>query len=154
MFRMPFHSITSHFPEWFRIVALRSLSAECQERFFKYIIGLENSTKYQPEHIQVNAMTRLHMKRLEGDFGRSLKSQESAIARMWELFPKRNNTIITQSMIDEDPTGFAAHKERISDYLLDECWHEELEDGSWIFLDGEGEAEERSGNYVQLMHFR
>lgn len=154
MYGMPYHSITSHFPEWFRIVALRSLNAECQERYFKDIKSTTKSTNYQPDHILVNSLVRLEVKRGEKELGKSLPAQESVISRHWAAFSPRINTVIDAQIIRDDEPSFAAHRERIADYLLDGHWHQETSDGSYTFFDGEKELASRDGPNVILMHFR
>ena len=136
MFGMPFHSITAHFPEWYRLVPLRSLCAENQERFFKSIKSTTPSTNFRTDHLTTNALVRHQSKANEGIIGASLKLQESVIAKEWKSLPIRPCTIITRRMVEEDVTSFAAHIARISDYLLEVIWREETADGNWIFQDG------------------
>ena len=57
-------------------------------------------------------------------------------------------------MIDEDPAAFAAHKLRISDYLLDGAWHSVHNDaGAWMFTDGHSEHPVPQ-SLMQPMHLR
>ena len=57
-------------------------------------------------------------------------------------------------MIDEDPAAFAAHKLRISDYLLDGTWHSVHNDaGAWTFTDGHSEHPVPQ-SLMQPMHLR
>ena len=54
-------------------------------------------------------------------------------------------------MIDEDVAAFAAHKRRISDYLLEGGWHDVI-DGVWTFHDGPASAP--TSSTLVPMHFR
>lgn len=65
--------------------------------------------------------------------------------------PPRPCTVITQDMIDEDVAAFAAHKRRISDYLLEGGWHDVI-DGVWTFHDGPASAP--TSSTLVPMHFR
>ena len=83
--------------------------------------------------------------------GKCYNLQESKISTEWKTMPSRPRNIITAQMIEEDVTSFAAHKVRISDYLLEGLWHT-VEDGSWKFFDGASEGEIKSD--LIPMHFR
>ena len=148
---MPYHSITSHFPEWFRIVPLRSLNAENQERVFKDVKQSTKTTNFNHDHLMINALLRSAVKILQGKLAKNFGNQESTISKEWKGIPSRPATVITQRMIDEDPAAFALHKKRISDFLLDGNWHTVLEDGSWVFKDGESDI---CNSTMKPMHFR
>lgn len=153
MYGMPFHSILSHFAEWFRIVALRSLAAENQERFFKMIKRTTQSTNYRDDHLIVNSLIRLQSKAIDGQIGSSWKTQESSISVEWANMPPREPTIIPAHIITEHPTLFAAHKHRIIDYVNDGLWHVEEEEGSWVFRDGDRDGIPE-GTKIKPMHIR
>lgn len=151
---MPYHSITSHFPEWYRIVALRSLNAENQERCFKDIKNSTRSTNFHHQHIILNSLIRLQVKAKKSSNGSSLSLQERQISREWNKLTPRQSTIITRPMIDENVLLFCAHKKRIGDYLLDGCWHEEDANGNWHFNDGADCLQERLSPSLLPMHLR
>ena len=115
MFGMPFHSITSHFAEWYRLIALRSMAAENQERFFKTIKETTKSTNYTDDHLVTNALIRIQSKIEEELVGKAWRVQETEISKESKQLPARHQTIITKQMIDENPTLFATHKKRIAD---------------------------------------
>jgi hypothetical protein len=152
MFGMPFHSISSHFAEWYRLVALRSIAAENQERFFKVIKESTKSTNFSDDHLVANALIRIQSKIDEDMIGSAWRIQESSISTEFSRLPQRRQTIITKEMIEENPTLFAAHKRRIADYLLEGLWHEEQE-GHWIFYDG-SENDAPSTTTIKPMHIR
>lgn len=151
MFGMPYHSITAHFAEWFRLIPLRSLNAENQERVFKDIKNSTDSTNFNHEHLLINALIRLQVKTEEGVIGKSFTSQENDIKKEWSRMPIRRDSRITLDMIEEDRTSFAHHKLRISDYLVEGIWHTIGGDG-WSFNDGD--RSEIISSIPQLMHFR
>ena len=152
MFGMPFHSVTSHFAEWYRLVALRSIAAENQERYFKMIKETTKSTNYTDDHLITNAILRIQSKIEEDLVGRDWRLQETAISKESKSLPPRRGTIITKAMIDENPALFAAHKRQISDYLCDGHWHEEQE-GNWVFLDGAAD-DIPEATLIKPMHIR
>lgn len=148
MFGMPFHSITTHFAEWYRLISLRSLCAENQERFFKDIKSTTPSTNFQKGHLQTNALIRNQSRARENMLGESWRLQESSIAKEWRFLPARPSTIITKRMVEANVALFAAHKARISDYLLEGIWHTETDDGNWIFKDGANDSVPDETNLV------
>lgn len=152
MFGMPFHSISMHFPEWYRLVSLRSIEAENQERFFKHIKASTKTTNYQDDHLITNSLIRLQAKAAVGDLGKSWNTQESTISKEWSKLPKRTGTIITKAMVESDVARFAAHKRRISDYLLEGCWHT-VEGGNWVFRDGSDDITPECST-IEPMHIR
>mgnify|MGYP001791718565 FL=1 len=64
----------------------------------------------------------------------------------------RNRTVFTQDMIEEDVGGFAAHKQRISDYLNDGSWHHVSEEGAWVFRDAEADSIDSSFGKMHLRY--
>ena len=87
----------------------------------------------------------------DGKIGKSYARQENNIRKEWRSMPPRPCTVITQDMIDEDVAAFAAHKRRISDYLLEGGWHDVI-DGVWTFHDGPASAP--TSSTLVPMHFR
>ena len=152
MYGMPFHSITAHFGEWYRLVALRSIAAENQERFFKSIKSSTTSTNYRDDHLTTNALLRIQSKQEDSLLAKDWLLQESVIAKEARRLPPRGQTIITEAMAAENPALLAAHKRRVADFLLDGSWHQE-ENGNLIFKDGEEDVPPINTN-VQLMHIR
>ena len=101
-----------------------------------------------------NSSYLLQAKVEDGKIGKCYGAQENNIKKEWKAFPPRPSTIITQQMIDEDPAAFAAHKLRISDYLLDGTWHSVHNDaGAWTFTDGHSEHPVPQ-SLMQPMHLR
>ena len=152
MFGMPFHSITCHFGEWFRLIALSSLNAENQERVFKDIKNTEGTTNFQPEHLSTNCLIRTQVKTDEGKMGKCYAKQENHIHKESAQLPASPASLITPDMIAEDVAAFAAHRHRISDYLLEGCWNNTNENGVWRFNDGE--ADDTPNSDLKPMHFR
>lgn len=150
MFGMPYHSITAHFAEWYRLLPLSSINAESHERMFKDIKMSTTSTNFHDDHLIMNSLIRLQEKK----HGASLKQQNGRISKEWNRLIPRRNVIITKAMIEEDVLGFAAHRKRIADYLLDGVWHTVDDRGNWHFHDGEVEEEERVSASLKAMHIR
>lgn len=143
MFGMAYHSITCHFPEWYRLLSLRSINAENQERFFKDIKSTTRSTNFQHDHIVLNSLIRLQVKAESTEQAKSFHLQEGKIAREWQRLSPCSGTIITKKKADENIAAFAAHRMRIADFLLEGVWHEEDECGNHIFFDGEHDLQQR-----------
>ena len=91
------------------------------------------------------------MKSKAGDMRKVWRKQESRISKEWKKMKTRNRTVFTQDMIEEDVGGFAAHKQRISDYLNDGSWHHVSEEGAWVFRDAEADSID---SYIGKMHLR
>ena len=85
--------------------------------------------------------------------GKCYSLQESRISTEWKSMPRRPCNIITAAMIEEDVTSFAAHKVRISDFLLEGMWHTE-NDGCWTFHDGDIGRPTNGDSSLIPMHFR
>ena len=135
-------------------ITLRSLNAENQERFSKDIKATTRTTNFHHDHLIVNSLIRLQAREQSALQGKAFQQQENRISKEWNKLPPRPSTVITKAMINENIPGFSAHRKRIVDYLLDECWHEEDIDGNWVFYDGETNLEQRVSLSVQNMHLR
>ena len=112
----------------------------------------EGTTNYQPEHLSTNTLLHTQRKADEGKMGKCYTRQENHITKEWAQMPSRPCSIVTSEMIEEDVALFAAHKRRVSDYLLEEVWHKIDESGNWIFQDGE--EVDTPETRIKPMHFR
>lgn len=71
MFGMPFHAITAHFAEWFRIIPLRSVNSESHERVFKDVKSTERTTNFDREHLLSNGLTHVQVRKVIENYRRS-----------------------------------------------------------------------------------
>jgi len=117
MFGQDYHSLTCHSATTYRLISLRSLNTEFQERTFGQANGITRQTSSNhPQHIIDNAILRI-----QAESSRTIQtiSQEdgevSRLASAWENLP---NTLITTEFIQQNSLEFQSHLERISDFLL------------------------------------
>ena len=88
--------------------------------------------------------------------GNQVNGKRQAVINKTDRWKNRRSggppTLITPDMIEEDVAAFAAHRHRISDYLLEGCWNNTNENGVWRFNDGE--ADDTPNCDLKPMHFR
>ncbi|XP_069103113.1 LOW QUALITY PROTEIN: uncharacterized protein [Argopecten irradians] len=144
-----FHSITCHTAEMYRVVCLRSILAEKEERMFGEIRTLTKTTSNQhPSNIIGNAILRNQARKHQPN--QSFNHQDSAISKQASLLPAFGNTVFSKSITD-NTSLFQSHLERIADFLLrgKGTWWQFC--GSGIeFLDGPTESKyKESGPSVE-----
>jgi len=149
-----FHSLTTHAPEIERIICLRSILTEKEERTFGDLRAIsEKTTNRQATGIVDNAVIRFntqqHMQTKD-----SFRIQESSIQKQASLLPEQDNTIFSSAWIKQRPSLMQAHFQRIADFLLpgENIWWRWIDDDI-EFLDGPSEAEYRDEGPT-LHHFR
>ena len=154
LFGRYFHSIVCHAPLIYRIISLRSVNTETQERMFNQMKQITKGTSNQKTNYVIsNILIRLQ-EEAKCKSSDPLKAQESEVKRLAKGLEKSNNSVIPFSWIQKFPTHYQAHLERISDFLLlgkDVWWTQTLQGVE--FLDGEinpGSNENRP----TLLHFR
>ena len=138
MFGQYFHSLTAHAASMFRIISLRSLNTEQHERIFQQAKGITKGTSnHHPEHIISNIIQRLSFER--GTHS-DIASQESQIKSISAAVGPMENTIFSNSILENSSEHYQAHLERVSDYLVPGpgVWWKRVPNGI-MFLDGSSE---------------
>ena len=117
VFSSYFHSLTCHSPLLLRLISLRSVNTEVQERIFRQAKQITRSTScLRPDHVITNILARIHAESKTDS--NTLKIQESEIHKLAYVLESTPNTLIPQSWIDTNPYLYQAHLERISDFLV------------------------------------
>ena len=94
MFGCYFHAITCHAPDIYRIVTLRSINTESQERFFGQAKMITKSTSsYHPDHIVENIMVRIQAE-AKLTSGKAYIKEDSEISQLAKIYWK---VVLTQS---------------------------------------------------------
>ena len=149
-----FHSLTTHSPILFRIVSMRSINTEDQERMFGQAKMITKATSCnRPNEIITNILQRVQMESRSHEMTVSDKD-ESEVRKLHQTIGPRCNTMYSNSFITRHAPQYQAHLERISDYLLpgEGTWWKQSTDGV-EFLDGQVENNV-SDKGPKLMHFR
>ena len=148
-----FHPITCHSPLLLRVICLRSVNTEEQERMFGQAKQITKSTScLRPNHVITKIITRVHAEaKAESN---TLKFQEGEIHNLAQVLGPASNTVIPQVWIDTNPTLHQAHLERISDFLLPGrgVWWQHTP-GGIEFLDGDHSPSQHPEG-PQMHHFR
>ena len=134
MFGRYFHSLTSYAPILYRIICLRSLNAEMQERMFGQCKAITKATSSQrPNHIITNILLRLQEESKSNI--KTLKLQEGEITRLAITLGSKSNTIIPKQWLHHITHQYQAHLERISDFVASGpgSWWRELDGGIEFF---------------------
>ena len=112
MFGKYFHSITTHAAILNRLVSLRSLNAELQERAFGQANAICRATSnYHSEHIISNVVVRYQVE-ANRQKQSLLNTQNSAVSDLGQALPTFTNTVLPKNYVVQ------AHLERVSDFLL------------------------------------
>lgn len=152
MFGRYYHSLTAHAALLFRMVSLRSMNTEQQERIFQQAKGITKGTSNNhPQHIISNILQRLHFERGSENV---IATQESQIKSLSTALGPMENTIFPKSMLQNAAQHYQAHLEQISDYLIHGpgVWWKETPEGI-MFLDGSNESDYQDAGPT-LQHFR
>jgi hypothetical protein len=150
-----FHSITIHVPETARMICLKSIVPEQEERSFGTLRRIsENTTNRQPKYIVDNAMLRIQFQSTSSDPSETVAKQNSTISKQAKLLPPQNETIFSKTMIQKYPLLIQSHLERISDFILPghNIWWSNAE-GGIRFFDGPNDDTYRPQG-PHLHHFR
>ena len=150
-----FHTLTIDCPEIYRILCLKSIIPEYEERTFGDIRSLTiSSSNRHPQHIIGNAILRLHGQEQLHQSRDSVKLQDSMISKQARLLPKSTNTIFTEHFIKTHRAQFESHLKRISNFLLPgiNVWWKDCFDGV-EFMDSSSEPASRNEGST-LHHFR
>ena len=153
MFGNYFHSLVCHSAPTYRVICLRSLNTEFQERTFGQANGITKQTSNKnPQHIIDNAILRI-----QAEATRTLHTisqQDSEVSRLASTWSSPPNTTFTTKDVDQYSSEFQTHLERISDYLLPGpgVWWKQTQSGI-EFLDCPKEGDTREQG-PKLQHFR
>ncbi|KAI8486075.1 hypothetical protein Bbelb_361750 [Branchiostoma belcheri] len=152
-----FHTLTTHAPTVFRIVALSSAHTESEERVFNQLRGIHRTTgcSRRPGQVIGNMLVRTHCENvLRSDKGTTYQPDSivSNAAKVKQTGVE--DTIVPLHIIDKFPKAWQAHCERLADYL--QCgkgeWWTVHEEGV-IFHDGSTHPDSLPSG-PQMLHFR
>ena len=113
-------SITVHAAKQSRIISLKSINTEEEERHFNTLQGVTKLTNRRPGDIITPSLVRLQseQKLSESKSATSpVKMQESQISKYYSALPLFPNTIIPNRYIIRNPKEYQAHLESISDFI-------------------------------------
>eukprot|EP00731_Ephydatia_muelleri_P009736 Em0005g322a len=152
LFGRYFHALTTHSPLLYRIICLRSLNTEIQERMFSQVKQISKTTSNQStDNIVTNAIKRLHYEE-DSKHEDTIAVQESEIEKLAKVTGPFTNTCFTIEIMKS--ASYQSHIERISDYLV--CgpgvWWKTTNDGV-EFFDGDFEDDYRDVGPT-MHHFR
>ena len=153
MFGRYFHAISTHIAHLYRIVCLRSVNAEKQERLFGQSKQITKRTSNnQPKHIIQNIIERIQIERSQKQ--QLVDQEDSSIKTLGNSIGPMPNTIIPTQLMVSIPNHYQAHLERISDFLSkgEGIWWKKHALGI-EFLDGSNQGDYHSLG-PKLMHFR
>ena len=155
MFGKYFHSLITHTPILNRIISLRSLNAELQERAFGQANAICKATSnYHPDHIISNIIVRFQVEANKEKHSLLLQ-QNSTVSNLAKALPAFTNTFLPSALLETNTAEVQAHLERVSDFLLpgQGVWWKKIPSGGIEFLDSSLEATSHPDG-PQLHHFR
>ena len=115
LFGIYFHNICVHFPETYRIISLRSINAEDQERAFGFIKRTsEQTSNRKPNNIITDAIIRNQMKHPSSTVA---GKQKSDISLESKHTINENNSCFSYEEILANPRLFQEHFKRIADFV-------------------------------------
>ena len=153
MFGRFYHSLTTHTPILFRIISMRSINTENQERIFGQAKAITKATSCnRPNEVITNIILRVQMEEAAQDG--TDDRDESDVKKLSKAVGPRPNTIFSNTLMAQYPAQYQAHLERISDFLLpgEGVWWKYVAQGV-EFLDG-GDEEMNTKKEPRLMHYR
>ena len=150
-----FHTLLTHAPETYRLICLRSVVTENEERSFKDLRDIsKNTTNRHCGQIIDNAMVRFQAQQKYGQKQNSLQQTDSIISKQSSLLPVRGPTILSSSFLRSRSSLVQTHLERIADFLaLGEGPWWKIVDGDIIFADGPTDPHFHAAG-PPLHHFR
>ena len=148
------HSIVCHSPLIFRLVSLRSINAEAQERVFGQMKQITKATSNNhPNNVITNVLIRM---KEEGNSKNTntLETQESEVRKIAKTLGKSKNSVIPFTWCRVHPTQYQAHLEKISDFIAcgEGIWWKVTSDG-FEFFDGD-DCDDYHKEGPLLQHFR
>ena len=149
------HSIIAEAPLLTRIVSLRTICTEEQERTCNTIKEITKATSSgHSDHIIPNSLLRMQAENVVREKPVPTISSHSIIGKYAKTLPPSENTSFFKTEVN--CYEYQAHIERISDFLLpgkDVWWHFDNDIDTIIFDDGSAEPDERLEG-PRLNHFR
>ncbi|XP_078609001.1 uncharacterized protein LOC144880606 [Branchiostoma floridae x Branchiostoma japonicum] len=152
-----FHSLSTHAPILYRLVNLRSLNAEQQERLFNKLKGIYSTTSSRRPAEDVG----MGMLRMQAELHQDSKlesraeSEVGALGRQLQVLIPEQNSLIPWYMLSRKDVRahYQPHLERLADFLEsgEGVWWKKTESGI-EFLDGPQEEDFKSS--PPLHHFR
>ena len=110
-----------------RIVSGRSANTEQEERVFNTLKTIANNTSnHHPDHVLLNSMIRLQVR--EEVIPQEGRMQDE-VRKLANGLPIKSNTIIPFWIIDMFEWVWQSHLEKIADFILEECWWVETDEG-------------------------
>ena len=155
LFGSYFHAISVHAGDLFRIICLKSLAAERQERVFGEMRRLAvQTTSLRHQELIPQMLRRLKAQEMQ-DSGKkdSYKKQESLVSKESSRVQKIGRTVLNWQMIGQHPHLIQCHFERVADYVClgNGVWFS-VEDEGIVMKDGPFDESNEAGPSVQ--HFR
>ena len=153
MFGRYFHAMMTHAASMYRLVALRSLNTEMQERLFNLCNDITKTTSNRQSSNLINNIIIRVQQESDGSTT-TMKKQEGEVATLASALKPPSNTVVTKEWVQKHPYLWQAHLERISDYLVHgpgvwwKCHSESIE-----FVDGPDEDDSKCVR-PPLHHFR
>ena len=145
MYGRHYHALATHAPILNRIICLRSINTENEERCFNTLKSITNQTSNRkPEHVITNGFLHLQAEQQTHVSQQHYAEEESRISSLTNKLDQQPNSLIPISYILKFPDYFQAHLERISDFLLpgQGVWWDVAENGI-TFKDGPDEPQYR-----------
>ncbi|KAI8511914.1 AP-5 complex subunit zeta-1 [Branchiostoma belcheri] len=137
------HSLTTHAPMLYRIVNLKSVNAENQERMFDSLKGIlgQTSSRRPSEVVGMGVLRLQAEQRGNADNVSQDESQVSSLGRNLRVILPPQNTLIPWRYLTKPSLRghYQPHLERIADFLVqgEGVWWKRTEDGI-LFLDAPG----------------
>lgn len=155
MFGNYLHALTSHAPQQYEILCLKSINTENHERFFGQARRSATLTSNRtPENIIFNILLRLQAKRSAGNLLNPIQNSDSQVRRAASNLERFSGTVISKSFTSTRNHSWQAHLERISPFLVHGkgvWWLETADD--YRFLDGTTDPEYHQEG-PPLLHYR
>ena len=155
MFGNYLHALTSHAPQQYEILCLKSINTENHERFFGQARRSATLTSNRtPENVIFNILLRLQAKRSAGNLLNPIQNSDSQVRRAASNLERFSGTVISKSFTSTRNHSWQAHLERISPFLVHGkgVWWLETED-DYRFLDGATDPEYHQEGPL-LLHYR
>ena len=120
MFGRYFHALTCHAPLLYRIICLRLLNTESEERMFGQCKSITRTTSnHHANHVIENILVRIsEEQKCHEAISSTIRKQESEVEKLAAIIHQKQNTIIPQTWMNNKSIHYQAHLERIGDYLL------------------------------------
>ena len=155
MFGNYLHALTSHAPQQYEVLCLRSINTENHERFFGQARRSASlASNRTPENVIFNILLRLQAKRSAGNLLNPIQNSDSQVQRAASNLKQFGGTLFSKSFVSKRNHSLQAHLERISPFLLPGkgVWWLEV-DECYQFLDGATDPEYHTEG-PELLHYR